>query len=175
MDFIQGLDPTKLVQIGTGFAFALTLFNAPSYNFALYLFGCYVQENPEASSTLQTFTGLLGASVVFDLIWLFSNEQHWIGRILLVGLFLVKLPTSLVFFSLLRQRGGQFSGLSAGNLGGATVWSMPGGFTSNGREGYQNVDEEPFIRSVRTGPAKPRPQPLSEPEAQAAPGAYQTV
>ena len=57
---------------------------------------------------------------------------------------------------------------------------MPGGFTSNGRDGYQTVDDEPFVRNVvRPGapPAKP-PAPLNlndGPVAPTPPGGYQTV
>jgi hypothetical protein len=57
------------------------------------------------------------------------------------------------------------------------VWSMPGGFTSSGREGYQTVDEEPFIRNARpTPPAAHRPGSVAPPtDIPAAPGAYQSV
>jgi hypothetical protein len=57
------------------------------------------------------------------------------------------------------------------------VWSMPGGFTSSGREGYQTVDEEPFIRNVRpTPPAPHRPGNVAPPaDVPTAPGAYQAV
>lgn len=54
---------------------------------------------------------------------------------------------------------------------------MPGGFTSSGREGYQTVDEEPFIRNARpTPPAPHRPGNVALPaDAPTAPGAYQSV
>ena len=88
------------------------------------------------------------------------------------------MPTFFVFGSALRSRGAQFGGLSirAGDMSSATgiylsefiqagldraavaaVWSMPGGFSSGSRDGYQNVDEE-------RGQETPTPkQPLSEP------------
>lgn len=54
---------------------------------------------------------------------------------------------------------------------------MPGGFTSSGREGYQTVDEEPFIRNVRPTPPTPhRPGNVAPPaDVPTAPGAYQAV
>ena len=57
-----------------------------------------------------------------------------------------------------------------------SVWSMPGGFTSGGREGYQTVDdaEEPFIRNARPAPPHRMPPPKSS-EPAAAPGTYQSV
>ena len=103
----------------------------------------------------------------------------------------MQIPTVLAFAAALRQRGAQFSGLSfSGNdIGGATgvlypyyhynliltplptVWSMPGGFTSGGREGYQSV-EDPVV--------SPSPKPLSHPPTApqsqtTVPGAYQSV
>lgn len=50
-----------------------------------------------------------------------------------------------------------------------SVWSMPGGFTSGGREGYQTVDEE------AVDPPKPvtRPPAPQGPPRQEAPGGYQ--
>lgn len=56
------------------------------------------------------------------------------------------------------------------------VWSMPGGFTSGGREGYQTVDdaEEPFIRNARPTPPH-RMAPPKTAELPTAPGAYQSV
>lgn len=113
--------------------------------------------------------------------------------------FTTQLPTLLAFVNALRQRGSQFGGLGAANLGGPTgvcisspiiccvcliscnsicqpsaVWSMPGGFTSGGREGYQTVDDDAFVRNVRPGPAVPQ---KSAPPADlpSAPGAYQSV
>lgn len=106
----------------------------------------------------------------------------------------------------LRQRGAQFTGLgnangptgklvhepASGNLSSClTVWSMPGGFTSGGREGYQNIDEDaPFERPrapARPSPnrppsstppyAHPQPPPVQQPPAAvaAAPAPYQSV
>lgn len=53
---------------------------------------------------------------------------------------------------------------------------MPGGFTSGGREGYQTVDDEPFIRSVRpTVPSHHMPTPTTVHAEVIPPGAYQSV
>jgi len=90
----------------------------------------------------------------------------------------------------MRQRGAQFGGLSIGE--GATgaftslvaililssiVWSMPGGFTSSARGGYQNLDDEANNHQSRHLPS--RNDPKSPAHAQvnnnSAPGAYETV
>lgn len=56
----------------------------------------------------------------------------------------------------------------------ALVWSMPGGFTSGGRDGYQTVDE-PTPETVRPPPGPPPPSSNHHQQSQAAPGAYQSV
>ncbi|KDR84998.1 hypothetical protein GALMADRAFT_308768 [Galerina marginata CBS 339.88] len=173
MDYIQTLDPSKLVLAGTGLSFLLSLAATPPYNLPIFLFGCYAQEVAEATQSLQTFTALLGVSTVFDIVWMIKNEQHGFFKFLTVCLLLLKIPTLLAFVNALRQRGSQFGGLGSANLGGPTVWSMPGGFTSNGREGYQTVDDDAFVRNIRPAQSVPhKSAPTAEP---AAPGAYQAV
>ncbi|PPQ80832.1 hypothetical protein CVT25_001957 [Psilocybe cyanescens] len=185
MDFVQTLDPSKLVLAGTGLSFVLSIAATPPYNLAIFLFGCYAQEAAEGSQSLQTFTGLLGVSTIFDVVWMIKNEQHGLFKFLTVCLLLLKvgfpglLPTFFAFANALRQRGAQFS-LGSANLGGPTgiialiLWSMPGGFTSNGREGYQTVDDDAFVRGIRTAPSVPhKAAPAAEPPS--APGAYQSV
>jgi len=172
MDFVQSLDPSKLVLAETVLSFAVSPFTAPPYNLALFLFGTYAQENAEAVHSLQTFTGLLGASTLLDIVWMTRNDQNGFVRFLTVLILILKIPTFLAFGVALRQRGTQFGGLGGPDLSGPTVWSMPGGFTSGGREGYQTVDDE------RPGPP-PRPPasgppPLSNNKS-TAPGAYQTA
>jgi len=72
MDFVQSLDPSKLVLAGTvrtsmpgsqqcviklllqGLSFFLALGVSPPYNLPVFLFGCYAQENTEAVQSLQT-------------------------------------------------------------------------------------------------------------------------
>jgi hypothetical protein len=58
------------------------------------------------------------------------------------------------------------------------VWSMPGGFTSAGREGYQTVDEESSPQ-YRPKPPQSGPPKLASSPPQAAPsagpGAYQAA
>jgi len=176
MDFAQTLDPFKLVLAGTGLSFFISLSEAPSYNLPLFLFGCYAQEAAEGSQSLQTFAGLLAISFIFDIVWMIKNYQHGFFKFLTVILLLLKLPTLMAFASALRQRTGQFGGFGSNALGGPTVWSMPGGFTSNGREGYQTVDDEAFVRNVRPVPSVPPKNAPSVPPAEpVAPGAYQTV
>jgi len=173
MDFLQALDPSKIVLAGTAVSFLLSIFDSPSYNLPIFLFGCYAQENSEALQSLQTFTGLLGVSTIFDIIWMAKNYQPGFARFLNICLLILKLPTFFVFANSLRQRGSQFGGLRS-SAGGSTIWSMPGGFTSGGREGYQTVDDEPFVRNVRpAAPSHHKPTPTNvEPSA---PGAYQSV
>ncbi|KAI3622601.1 hypothetical protein WG66_015325 [Moniliophthora roreri] len=179
MDFIQSLDPSKLVLAGTWLSFILSPFSAPFYNLPIFLFGVYTQENTEAFQSLQTFTALLGGSCIWDIIWMTQNSQHGFIKFLTVLLLILKVPTFFAFGLSLRQRGAQFSGL--GIRGSDLIWSMPGGFTSTGRDGYQAMDEE---RPVETSRPAPRPAPPTTaptaatpapPTTNAGPGAYQSL
>lgn len=100
----------------------------------------------------------------------------------------------MVFATALQTRGGNFSsfsGLRSGDVAGATgkglaaptrpvgfadkwiVWSMPGGFTSSGRDGYQTVDEPVDVQTPKPlGTTQPPPPPTTQ---QGAPNAYQNV
>jgi len=175
-DFVQALDPSKLVLVETVLSFVTSAFSAPTYNLPIFLFGVYAQESAEAIQSLKTFTFLLGGSVIYDIIWLAKNEQNWFIRLVTITVLLLKVPTLLAFGAALRQRGAQFSGLGfrGNDLNGATVWSMPGGFTSSlgagGREGYQSVDDP--IDAPVPKPLSPQPQSQT---ATLAPGAYQSV
>ncbi|KAL0951177.1 hypothetical protein HGRIS_007908 [Hohenbuehelia grisea] len=166
-DFLQGLDPAKLVLAETALSFVLSPFASPPYNLPIFLFGIYAQENQESIQSLQTFTGLLGVSKIFDIIWMVRNEQSGFIKFFTVVLLLLKIPTFFAFGLALRQRGAQFGGLGirGGDLAGATLWSgsMPGGFGA--RDGYQNVDEEraePIIK-----PSMPVPAPTGHAPNQA--------
>ncbi|KAJ3874001.1 hypothetical protein F5051DRAFT_106015, partial [Lentinula edodes] len=76
MDFVQGLDPSKLALSGAGFSFFLSRFTARPYNLPIFLFGIHAQENADSAFlSLQAFTALLGASVFYDIIWMLRNEQ----------------------------------------------------------------------------------------------------
>ncbi|KAI0814957.1 hypothetical protein BC629DRAFT_826329 [Irpex lacteus] len=137
-DFIQALDPAKLVLVETALSFATSAFAAPVYNLPIFLFGTYAQEASEAIQSLQTFTILVAASALYDIIWLARHEQNWLIRILSILILILKVrsyymhvihhltstqaPTVLAFAAALRQRGTQFSGLSftGNNLNGAT-------------------------------------------------------
>ncbi|KAK7694653.1 hypothetical protein QCA50_001840 [Cerrena zonata] len=174
-EFIQALDPSKLVLLETGLSFLTSAFEAPVYNLPIFLFGLLSQESNEAVQSLRAFTFLAGGSIIYDIIWMARHDQHWFIRVLTIFIQILKIPTVLAFAAALRQRGGQFSGLSfSGNdIGGATVWSMPGGFTSGGREGYQSVEDpiatptpKPALHTPATAPPPPPPN---------APGAYQSV
>jgi len=179
MDFVQGLDPARLILANTVLSFCLSPFTAPPYNLAIFLFGTYAQENTESVRSLQTFTGILGASALFDVVWMMRHDQNGFIKLLSVILVLLKIPTFLASGLLLRQRGSHFGGLGIrdNDLSGATVWSMPGGFTSAAREGYQTVDEERPAPISRTAAAIPSALPSSHPPAQvpSVPGTYQNV
>jgi hypothetical protein len=72
MDFIQGLDPSRLVLAETVYiflpdiiawgscsiaqvlSFLISPFTSPPYNLAIFLFGVYAQENTEGVQALQT-------------------------------------------------------------------------------------------------------------------------
>jgi len=170
-DLLQQLDPGKLVLTETILSFVISPFTAPPYNLAIFLFGTYAQENTEASQSLQTFTGLVGVSMIFDIIYLARNSQNWFIKLITIIILIIKLPTFLAFALALRQRGSQFPGLGigGGDLSGPTVWSMPGGYTS--RDGYQAVDED-ALQTPKAPTSQGHPAPGGQP---AAPGAYQTV
>jgi len=172
-DFVQGLDPSKLVLFGTGLSLIVLPWDVPTYNFPLFLFGSLVQELPDAPQSLRTFVGLLGASVVLDLIFLIKHSQHFFIRLVTIIIMILKLPTWLAFANGIRQQGGSFSGLNVGgnDIGGATVWSMPGGFTGAGRGGYQNVDA-PTVSPNVAKPPGPSPPPAKPGQPS---GGYQTV
>ncbi|KAI0365249.1 hypothetical protein BV20DRAFT_1028403 [Pilatotrama ljubarskyi] len=172
-DFIQALDPSKLVLVGAAMSFVTSAFSAPVYNLPIFLFGMYAQEASEAIQSLKAFTFLLAGSMFYDIIWMVNHSQNWFIRVVTILLLLLKIPTTFAFVSALQQRGAQFSGLGirGNDLSGATVWSMPGGFTSGGREGYQNVDSPvDGPKPLSVPPAQP-----AQPPAPSNPGAYQTV
>jgi len=167
-DFIQGLDPGKLVLTGAVLSFIISPFSAPSYNLPIFLFGALVHENNEAIQSLKLFSGILTGSILFDIIWVFNNEHSGFIKLLLILLWVLKIPTAASFLAVLRQRGSQFMTLGP-DISGPTVWSMPGGFTSSGREGYQVVDDEPRV-SVPRGPPAPQKTTIVAPAPQLAPG-----
>lgn len=170
-DFVQGLDAGKLVLAGTVLSFAISPFSAPPYNLPIFLFGTFAQESNDAVQSLRVFTGCLAVSILYDLIWMFTNGQSVLSKLLTILLFLLKFPTTAVFLFTLRQRGTRFT--LGTDVGGATVWSMPGGFTSMGRDGYQTVDDEPRSPPRVASAARPNPAAVSQPTLQ--PGAYQNA
>ncbi|TFK30450.1 hypothetical protein FA15DRAFT_662407 [Coprinopsis marcescibilis] len=178
MDFVRSLDSSKLLLYGTILSFTMTVTSSVSYNFPLFLFGTYIQEQTEAVQSLQTFTGLLLFSVISDLVVLFRQPQNFGSALLIVLLVLLKVPTILAFSTALRQRGGELGlGIGGTNLQGATIWAMPGGFTSSTRDGYQPVDDDAtFVRpSHHNAPASHAAPPPQQAPSQPPPGAYQTV
>ncbi|KAI0322337.1 hypothetical protein OF83DRAFT_1049645 [Amylostereum chailletii] len=167
-DFLQSLDPAKLVLAETALAFIISPFSSPTYNLPIFLFGIYAQENAEAVQSLQVFSALVGASALFDIIWMARNSQQWLVKLVHILILVLKAPTFVAFASSLRARGAQFSGLGLRG-GDLSVWSMPGGFTSGAREGYQTVDEP------RENPIRPPPGPPPSSTQPTPPGGYQSV
>ncbi|KAI9512576.1 hypothetical protein F5148DRAFT_973375 [Russula earlei] len=166
-DFVQGLDASKLIFVETVLSFTISPFNSPAYNLPIFLFGLYVQESQEvAPRSLQAFSGFLGASVIFDIIWFTENGQSVLGRLVSILILVLKVPTFLAFAGTLRTRGVAGISISGADFGSTTVWAMPGGFTSSGREGYQTVESD-IQRPAADHPVAGIPP--------SAPGAYQTV
>ncbi|KZV77636.1 hypothetical protein PENSPDRAFT_730397 [Peniophora sp. CONT] len=178
-DFIQALDPSKLVLAGTFLAFIISPFTVPVYNLPLLLFGVYTQENAEAAQSIQAFSALLGVSALYDLGFIFKVEQGFVLKLAQVVLLLLKIPTFVTFAAAIRQRGGghlpgglgNFGGLGSNDVSGPTVWQMPGGFAQGGRDGYQTVDDPP----AQPAATRPPPPPAPAPSQQAPAGGYQTV
>jgi len=52
-EWLQQLDPSKLVLAETVLSFAISPFKSPSYNLPIFLFGIYAQEIPEGVQSLQ--------------------------------------------------------------------------------------------------------------------------
>jgi len=171
-DFARGLDASKLILVEAVLSFVVSPFTAPAYNLPVFLFGLYVQESQEASHlSLQTFSGLLGASALFDIIWLTQNKQSVLPNLFSILILLLKAPTFLAFAGTLNSRGVSGINLRGAEFGSTTIWSMPGGFTSGGREsggreGYQVVESETQRPAANHAPSGNPPS---------APGAYQSV
>ncbi|KAJ7254104.1 hypothetical protein B0H12DRAFT_571692 [Mycena haematopus] len=126
MDFVQNLDPSKLTLGLTALSFIISPFSSPAYNLPIMLFGVVAAQLQESADgqALQLFTGLLGGSAIFDIIWMTQNEQSGFIRLLTIVLQIGKIPTFIAFALALRQRGGgQFAGLGirGGDLSGATA------------------------------------------------------
>ncbi|KAF9652021.1 hypothetical protein BDM02DRAFT_3061464, partial [Thelephora ganbajun] len=121
-DFIQTLDPSKLVFFGTVLSAVIAPFTSPAYNLPIFLFGTLVQEVSDVPQSLRSFVALLGGSIVLDIIWLTQNSQGAFTRAITIIILISKVPTWLAFANGLRQAGGSFGGLNIGgrDLGGAT-------------------------------------------------------
>jgi len=141
------LDAPSLILIQTSFAFIVTPFTAPVYNFPLFLFGQYASDKTDSNEPYRLFLGMLGLSVLFDLIWLINQDWSRMIGILVILNMLLKGPTFFATLTALRFRGDRFGALGGGAGEGESVatgnpvWSMPGGFTG-GKSGYQNIDDD---------------------------------
>ncbi|EJU02049.1 hypothetical protein DACRYDRAFT_22433 [Dacryopinax primogenitus] len=173
------LDARSLLQLQTGLTFATAAFHAPPYNLAMFLFGVYAIDQTTANEPLRLFAGMLAVSLVWDLIWMITNGQHILVRLLSILILVMKLPTLSTVIASLRQRGDYLaSRIGTGDIGGSTIWTMPGGFTR--QAGYDSLDsgeaggayvDAPAGNAPRPGPPQTHPPPPSG----AAPGAYESV
>ncbi|KAG1470868.1 hypothetical protein G6F56_002441 [Rhizopus delemar] len=79
----------QLVQQGNlasllGLHLGLSLFGAiasnPTYNIPIFFFGTWAYNYRESSAPLKTFTGVLGLSVILDLIWFYLHGGNTQGE-----------------------------------------------------------------------------------------------
>ncbi|EJD47776.1 hypothetical protein AURDEDRAFT_102466 [Auricularia subglabra TFB-10046 SS5] len=176
-DFAAGLDSTNLVLLQTGLTLATAAGKSPSYNFPLFLYGLYAHERADSSESLRTFTGMLGASVLLDIIWLASTSGvHGLVKAVVVLVLLLKVPTVWATMNTLRARGDQFGPLG---LRTDTVWSMPGGFpTSSAPGAYQTLGGDRDLESSPApvpAPPMPKPVPAIPQSVPSQGGGYQTL
>lgn len=90
-------------------SFSISPFTSPAYNLPIFLFGMYAQDNTEGIQSLQTvskpcdltfhvrivdcavqFTGLVGVSAIFDIIYMARNEQNWFIRAITILILILK-------------------------------------------------------------------------------------
>ncbi|KZO93551.1 hypothetical protein CALVIDRAFT_540001 [Calocera viscosa TUFC12733] len=184
------LDVRALLQVQAALSFATAAFHNPSYNLALFLFGVYAVDQTTLNEPLRLFAGMLAVSLVWDLIWMIRNSQAILVRLISILILILKVPTLSTTVASLRQRGDYLaSRLGTGDLGGSTIWTMPGGFTR--QAGYDSLDSGeaagPYadtsagpadvsrIPQVVNAPRPPPPQSRPQPPSGAAPGAYESV
>jgi len=182
------LDARSLLQVETALSFATAAFHAPPYNLAMFLFGVYAIDQTTANEPLRLFAGMLAVSLVWDLIWFIQNGQFILVRLISILIMILKAPALSTTIASLRQRGDYLaSRLGTGDLGGSTIWTMPGGFTR--QAGYDSLDSgeagafadappadggsriPQVMNAPRPGPPQSRPPPPSS----QTPGAYESV
>ena len=90
-----------------GLSFFISPFTAPSYNLPVFLFGVYAQDSEANQSlrlvclsifgkhdnvadVLEQFTGLLGFSALFDVVFMVRHEMHWFVKIILLIILVLK-------------------------------------------------------------------------------------
>jgi len=155
-----------LLYVGSAISLINSTFMSPVYNFPLYLFSIYAYERENSNDSLRYATGMLGASMILDFIWLLTTHgQNGFSKAFSIILLIIKAPTVLALLNYLRTRGAGFNLGEAGSLsGGNTIWSMPGGFGSSGHGGYQAVggDREDDLEQARPAPP-PRQPPAPAP------------
>ncbi|KAF8190919.1 hypothetical protein K438DRAFT_1762854 [Mycena galopus ATCC 62051] len=116
------------------------------------------------------FTGLLGGSAIFNIIWMAQNEQNGFIKLLRF------IPTFIAFALAVRQRGGQFAGLGirGGDLSGVTA--CPKALVGERRLSKFGLGTSGPVLEVSCRRAIAHAVPHPAPQAPAAaPGAYQTA
>jgi len=184
------LDARSLVQVETVLSFAIAAFHAPPYNLAMFLFGVYAIDQTTSNEPLRLFSAMLAVSLVWDLIWMIREHPFILTRLVAILIMVLKVPALSTTIASLRQRGDYLaSRLGTGDIGGSTIWTMPGGFTR--QAGYDSLDAGEAgaqyadgsgpadggsrIPQVMNAPRPPPPQNRPPPPSAAAPGAYESV
>lgn len=166
------LEARNILQVQTALSMVIAAWSAPPYNLALHLFGVYAIDQTASNDHLRLFAVLLGLSAIWDIVWMARHDQGGFIRFVSILILVIKLPSLSTVVASLRQRGDFFaSRLSAGDLGGSTIWSMPGGFT---RQGYDSLDVEGGSAPFNDVPAATAPAGASRiPDVVAAPRPHQ--
>ncbi|QRV90972.1 hypothetical protein RhiJN_18990 [Ceratobasidium sp. AG-Ba] len=178
MASLQQLDPNSLVFALTTFSFITSPFESPRYNLPVNLFGLYALDKTESNEPLRLYAGMVGVSIVFDIIYMWRHEQNGFIKLLTILLTIGKFPTFLIMLQTLKARGDQLAS-SFGGVGfqSQTVWTMPGGYRHGGYETVgDDLEAAPPQPPTHTNPASHHHQPVQQPQAPPAPvpGGYQT-
>ncbi|PVG00696.1 hypothetical protein CPB86DRAFT_754144 [Serendipita vermifera] len=175
MDFINALDPASLTLLHSGVAFVCSPFTSPSYNLPIFLFGIWSLQVTDTYEPLRIFSGFVGTSILFDIIWLSIYEPATLIKVILVLNLLLKIPTFLSLMVALKHRGDRF-GASLPGPGEfpshtQTVWAMP---TPAGLGAYQaaggdtgperNHGSKPLPTSPSPAPAMPTMPHVAQPQ-----------
>ncbi|EIE84587.1 hypothetical protein RO3G_09297 [Rhizopus delemar RA 99-880] len=147
MDIVRQLAQQSNLASLLGLHLTLSLFGAvasnPTYNIPIFFFGTWAYNYRESNAPLKTFTGVLGLSILLDLIWFYlhgGNPQGESGfgfaMFFNVISFIIKPMTVYTSVGSLQERGDP---LGAGN------WTeAPGAFPSGGYQDVRDADSAEF-------------------------------